>query len=412
MTLQNKRNLFVVDTDVPKHIEFLEDFLGPAEIEHRLKSVDLALRTTSGIYRQYWVLPNSAFWIGLRQARRLISLGMDFAGRLTKEMRKTVEIAAKLDATREFMPQSVQNQFRGRILGSEQLTPVFYEINIAAHFWQLGYEIEWCESDTQTGKRLAEFVAVSSAAEIEVECKTKRPDTRRKISRPDFYRLVDRIASPLYNRGFVGKITISVPNKMPQNDQWSQDVEAAIIQASESSAQQFQLDDNTEVIAAIYHVNSLVVPAQLAITEAMSFKKPHSHLAIFAKGNESAQVNPLIFELASNSHDDFLHGIFDEIRDANRQFSGNRAAFITCFIPEVDTFDGLQSDSALHNMTKRFFRKHAKPYVLAVAYSSEASEQRNGFTITTNSPVLKFENPNYDTKYGAQLSIFEDVQSG
>ena len=62
--------------------------------------------------------------------------------------------------------------------------------------------------------------------------------------------------------------------------------------------------------------------------------------------------NQIVFRLDSKKRDAFLDNVMESLKNAQQQFTGTRSALISCLIPEIDSFEGLQSDSAIERMTK------------------------------------------------------------
>jgi hypothetical protein len=168
-----------------------------------------------------------------------------------------------------------------------------------------------------------------------------------------------------------------------------------------------QLDDETLITIDLHRLGGIVVPAKKVITEAQAAKHPYSYLAVFAKEYGNALTNPLVFELKSQSDDHFLRDVFVNLKDANRQFTGKNSAIICCFVPEVDSFAGLQQESALFRMTASFFQNHARSYVFAVSYSSDPIRTQTNFDVSQSSPAIRLDNPFYDDeKYGSRIRVF------
>jgi HJR/Mrr/RecB family endonuclease len=397
----------IYTSDIPYYIGFLENYLGVEEVSRRLQQIDKAIKTERGVYLNYWLLPNSSFWIGIREARQVNFSKHISLDTLSESLERTLEIAAKLKILDQAMSPRVKTDLRTRILKADYLTPIFFEIDMAAHFWQLGYEIKWSEPVDEQGKRIPEFTLSNGNQKIEIECKSKRADAGRKIIRPYFYKLVDEIAAPLSTAGYTGEVSIVVPDRMPIKNSWRKQVASAIDQLKTSTNTQMHLDDGTEITINLHNLGGIVIPAENVFTEAQKNKHPYSQLAIFAQEYDKTLSNPLIFELRSQTEDRFLQDIFENLQDANHQFTRNHPSMICCFVPEVDSFDGLQQDSALLGMTATFFNKHAGPNVFAVSYSSDAIRKATRIDVSKSSPAIRFDNPLYDEKFGARIRGFQ-----
>ena len=113
-------------------------------------------------------------------------------------------------------------------------------------------------------------------------------------------------------------------------------------------------------------------------------------------------MNMVYIRLTSQRPDHILKHIFDDIRDARQQLSGDHAALITCFIPEIDSFESLREPSSnLSAMTHTFFAKHGRDFVYAVSYFSDGHlDGIDSEGCVTGSLAVIYRNPSYDTKYG------------
>jgi hypothetical protein len=91
--------------------------------------------------------------------------------------------------------------------------------------------------------------------------------------------------------------------------------------------------------------------------------------------------------------DRFLNDVHDNLREASEQFSGKSAGVICCFVPEIDSFSGLEKTSALKNMTVNFFEKHAPEFIHSVLYASDNRINPVDRGISeTSLPTLRFYN--------------------
>jgi len=399
------RPLDVYRDDALSHFYFLEDYFGTDEIEHRLEQVNRAIQIESGVYRRLWLLPNSQFWLGIQEARKLIRKRA-FPNIIPPQFERPIEIAAKLRILRNSMSPRVWCDLRTNILGADYLSPIFLEIDTAANFWQKGYDIEWCEPSKEKNSQIPEFVIISGNRRIEIECKLKKTDTGRKIIRSRFYKLVDKVAKPLSDKRYTGKVKIVVPNQMPINIEWQNRVSSSVDKLLASADSQMCLEDGTEITLDVHKLGDLVIPAEKIIAEAQMTKYPYSYLAVFAKEYGKVLIDPLVFELRSQVDDSFLFKVFKELKQANRQFTGKNAALICCFVPEIDSFAGLEQDSALFRMTATFFHKHARSNVFAVIYSSDAIRKTTSIDVTKSSPAIKIDNPYYDERFGPRINVF------
>lgn len=88
------------------------------------------------------------------------------------------------------LPPEAKSPFEGRLRdavnGANGARPFAYEINIATHLMQRGWDVEFID---YCGAGRFDLLARQGSVEIEVECKTTSGDTGRKIHRQELTRL-------------------------------------------------------------------------------------------------------------------------------------------------------------------------------------------------------------------------------
>jgi hypothetical protein len=76
-------------------------------------------------------------------------------------------------------------------------------------------------------------------------------------------------------------------------------------------------------------------------------------------------------------------------------------------IPEIDSFEGLQSDSAIQRMTVHYFEKYSKDCVNAICYVSEIIREEGAGVINSHMPSLTFRNHKYNKKFGPDIPVYQ-----
>src|SRR5258706_2808714 len=277
-----QRQLTFHDFEGETYIKWLDEFLGTDEIDHRLEQVQREIASSKGAFLENWVLPKCLFWSGIHAAREHLATGISFAGAITPLMERPMEIACKLTVLEKTMNPEKLQEFRSRILTTDYLDPVLCELDIATHFWSLGYEIEWCESHNQEGVRLPEFIARDANHEFEVECKAQGVDLGRRIARPHFYHLVDALTSHSALNSKSGKILITVPARLPTSAKWRNDVIEAIIDCINNGTKQLNLADGTSIRLDVLGVSRVQILPDDLEKELQSLRTPFAHVAVHA----------------------------------------------------------------------------------------------------------------------------------
>jgi hypothetical protein len=116
------------------------------------------------------------------------------------------------------LPTTAKAAFEGRLRQALSSTdgarPFAYEIGIATHLMQKGWDVDFVD---YLGNGRFDLLARQDATEVEVECKTTSGDTGRKIHRQEANRLADLLL-PLAQRlaGEAGchRLLITVPDRL------------------------------------------------------------------------------------------------------------------------------------------------------------------------------------------------------
>lgn len=405
------RIIEATDREIDKYLNKIEKFLGAHNVEQRIKKVERTLEIETGpIYKRYWLYRQLEWWLGFRDARRLRSTGKIFhaPGRVTPQMRKCLDTAVKLAYLYSEMPQSKRDEFKQRLLSDGPIIPVLTEIDTAAHFWQLGYDIEWIKAGAKSETRSPEFLASREGTKIEVECKSKTIDAGRMVVSQHFYRLADAISKPCTAEKLMGEISITVPKRIPSSSDWRTGLIASLQSYLKEGECQFELPDKTEIKIHLQRYDNIEISSDHVRQKAKHLHVGYPYLAFISSQPRDAWVNMLYIRLASKNPDRILSDIFDDIRDARRQFSESHAALISCFIPEIESFESLREpDSGLAMMTNKFFAEHAKDFVYAVSYfSDEQIDSVDPKVLSSGYPTVIFRNQDYNEKYGVDIPLF------
>lgn len=375
-------------------------FLGKDEIVKRLRRIDHEVSSSTGLYLDQWVLPIRSWWFGLQEAIELIEKGKSFRGRLSPRMLSPVRTAAILNLLHSSMSEDSKKLYRSRLLNDNNLNPVLFELQVASHLKLNGYSLEWLESVSSDNPHLPEFIANDGDHEIEFECKTQSNDAGRRVLRGKFYQLADLAIGVLRKQMKYGRVDITVPGRIPSSNDWRDLVVERLSVMSAQDISNEVLDDDTHIKLSLQPNTDIIVGIDSMLANENANKTPYSHLAIHTDDVGGGHGNPIIFRIESVSPDKFLQSTFDDLRDANQQFTGERTAIICCFVPDVSSFEGLGEKSALRNMTSKFFNEHARDCICKVIYSSNSVRNSEGNVISSFSPALSFEGNTYNNDHG------------
>jgi hypothetical protein len=390
--------LAIHDREAAHYFRKLEAFLGSQDVERRIsQQIERSLRVEKGVYREYWLRPRSRWWLGFASALRMIAQGRTLRGGLTAEMKESLDTAVKIVRLYPSMPSDTRLSFKRRILTSDDLRPVLLEIDIAALFATDGYEITWLEGSVSPGQRVAEFIATGKGRSIEVECKAEGIDSGRKLTRPSLYRTVDAIAPKLLESEIRGRIDIVVPDRIPKDATWRQAIAATVEAMPLSNGAQSTAPDGTVITLSETYEDERRSHIERALFEAQKRIDPFEHVCLIGRAEPPLIVNPIEIHFRSRNPDAIVRAILDDLRDAKGQLSGAHPGLICTYLPEVDDFEQLKSNSALSNMTLQFFNEHAPEWVYGVSYSSDALPIQYSDGSGSFAPALGFRNPHFVT---------------
>jgi len=396
MTIPRRRKFPAIpDYRARVYFERLKAFLGESGVDKRFDRLDRQLQSESGIYLKHWVIPRQAWWIGVRKAFQMLADNRSFRGALTRDLEYPFQTAVKLSRFHKNMPDWKKEEIRSRLLNDDFPDDVLFELDTAFHYYSLGYDIDWLSLRSEEGMRTAEFIASSGQYKLEVECKSKEADAGRKIERAAFYRIADLLLPWLQSLGLMGQINISIEGRLPTNQEWQIATVEGVKAQCKSGTFQATLANGTFVEIVLKPVDNVSVPLASIVDQMDPSSHPYAHHLIVGRRYGDRVTNPIIFRVESAKKDQFLLNVLRSLRDADDQFTGNHSAVICCRIPEIDSFEGLQQDSAIANMTCKYFADHSSEFIYAVTYVSEARRQIEGNVIISSMPALVFRSNLY-----------------
>jgi len=397
------RNIEMNTREARRYIQRLIAFLGTAGVESQLRGIDEEFQKEkpNPHYRSYWLEPRRAWWLGLKEALQLDRDGLSLRHRVSPNIEVLLHSARKLSMLFPTMPTWKREEYRSRLLGDPDPTPVLFELDVAAHYGIEGHRIEWVESGEKDGRRTPEFVAVGPTAEIEIECRAKSVNAGRKVWREHFYRLFDEIDEPLVRADASGWVDITTPDRMPARPEWRKEVRTAVLNPDVWAAGSATLNDGTQIGVALQSGDPVRLRPRDLQAEAQRLldEVAFAHVAVIAPAREGEPTNPVFIRARSETPDRILRAIFEDLCSKKDQFTGERAAILCCQIPEIESFETLTTGK-LANMTSDFFQRRAGSHIVGVVYSSDGQvvETRlpGGTVRSREAASVNFANPGYD----------------
>lgn len=402
-----KRYLDVYKGEEVSLINDFIEFLGLDNVKKKFDDLEVVSINKESIYYKEWFVPNNSFWFGLRKAMIMLDKNEFVRENKDIDIEGMIEVISDFFATIKYMPIEKRKHFKKRIFNEEYLDSIFSEFYTAAHFWGLGFDIYWYGESESRKKRSKspEFIAKSCTNEVDVECKTKLLGFGRQIELENFYKLADFLSSPLYNPTITGEIGIIVDSKIPSNIDWAEKVLNEITYSiEEKRGRKIEIQDTTldiklhflDDIKIYYHNPNEVIKSPNRIFD---------RSVIYANKELNKIFNPITLKVSSKKEDTLLKSIHNSLTKANKQLSRKRKGTISCFIPGIDSFEGLGEESGLEMITRRFFNSNAYDSVFGVSYVSNLERIDYGSHVSITRPAIAFYNYNYDLKYGPPFSL-------
>jgi hypothetical protein len=386
--------------DIEHLKSFLEEFIGLDRVERRLKSFHHALQHAGPIYRDYWVIPTNRFWIGLEQLRSYYVQGRPAVLVLEDEAFWTIELGVKLMGLASGMPEAVRREFATRLTAKGPPTPILFELHVASHFSQAGYDIRWSKTATSRAERAPEFTAEGHGCCVEVECKSPSVDWGQLVTRPEFYRGADNIVRCLRQRGLYGEVMVQFPKSIPRADSWHQEIAKCI--SSRAPRGMSELADGTVIQWELHEGGSVIVPRgafdrRISELRATAF----GHLAVAAQPDRVGVRAPILVQAKSRTDDPLAAELLSLIGSASSQLSGANPGTICCLLSEVEDISAEKVNLALSALTKRYFGAHSKPWLRDIRFFAEPRVIRDGDSLSTRFDTLTYQNPQYDGRTAA-----------
>ncbi|MGB9473387.1 MAG: hypothetical protein WBQ59_28845 [Candidatus Acidiferrum sp.] len=296
-----------------------------------------------------------------------------------------------------------EGRLRDAVNGAHGMRPFAYEISIATHLMQKGWDVEFVD---YAGVARFDFLARQDSVEVEIECKTTSNDTGRKIHRQEVNRLGDLllpVREQLAERQGCHRILVTVPDRLSK----SNDV-LRIIASSVSAAVDTGAPVSTEAVQVGYTFESLDSwpqpdrePETAVLFFEQRFGRQNTHLLFHGLPGFSV----VAIMVVSAKPDSVVNTIAEQAKEAAEQCSGTRPALIALHLVDPLDRDDLQSmlrmPNGIHTITHAVFRNENRWHVDSIAFTvpqmrrTDQSGARwlSGDLVTLNNPQPRFVCP-------------------
>jgi hypothetical protein len=299
-------------------------------------------------------------------------------GRVPKASEFDVLYAFAVPAMRihERLLESARRPFEGKLQdfvnGTYGARPFAYEIGIATHLMQKGWDVEFADL---CGSAQFDFLCRLGNAEIEIECKTTSGDTGRKIHRQVVNRFADMltpVTKALLDDACCHLLRIIIPDRLGK----SQDELAGLVDLVRSGIESGHIHDARGEVT-YWKENPTTWPEPMSYGDAVArdffekrFGTPNCHL--FYNGRPGHSI--VGGSITSRKPDKVVAALADEAVHAAKQCSGTRPAIVAMQL--IDPIDRkgwselLRTQNGLHKIAHAVFKNDARAHVDSIMFST------------------------------------------
>jgi len=284
------------------------------------------------------------------------------------------------------LPSSAKQRLEGRVRGALKddagLMPLAFEVRTIAHLMAAGFDVE--PHDLCAGGGFDLLATKAPDVELEIECKSFGADLGRKVHLLRQYQL-GRHLWPLMRAGerpgTVRLVVATLPDRLFPAHNFMEAVAASIGRSLEGRIEVAQ-----EGCRSVSY-NELPIrgtpfdcpsPPRITVDDVMEYcssvlgyEVGHA-MMVFAP-----RVSATVVAVRSQKKDDFLLGVYRELREAARQLSASRPGVICVQFRNVTSAElrdiagepaASGKPTALQLMTNKFFDSPTRSHVHTVAY--------------------------------------------
>ena len=259
-----------------------------------------------------------------------------------------------------------------------------FEIDLAIHFFRLGYEVQFADL---LGQAQYDLLVSNDEHELEVECKRKSIDAGRKIKKGDFYLLADILFAVLKTSERRFAILIKSSGRLGADQGFFKTVATTVAELLKSGGKDAKIGNLEVIIEPL--PSDLEIRAHSEATKTIApFHSSSAYYAVF-----SNQHTTFIIKCESANKIEVLDAIYDELKKGASQLSGRRPSLLACLIEELEDEDWeiLRTGSGLAAVATRLFSNPSRRHINLLAFSSDRTPPKAEQNILSFSATnLKF----------------------
>ena len=347
--------------------------------------------STGGKFRRNYLQIRNPFAEGIRQYLHLLETGKSVWKNRSPEIDYLAGKVFIVNRILKHVSKKAKNEIISK-LKSKDIRSFLHELTMATHFLRNNFDVDFVEYERSHSRgRTFDFLVSKDSMQAEIECKTKSYDAGRMVTREGFYILCDEIMKQLVSYKVKCIIEINCSKHLGQNQSTFIEIVQELKSAIHDSRGRIVFDKD-------FSININYLPPEVKINSDESFASaiqqfltPRSHFATVSN-NEIT----IIIKVASETEDNVLKALYDELKKSLDQFSNERPTLIACYIEGIypEQWEALRKESGLAAITSRLLGKKKASHIHTVAYSSDVEIIKNGNIIDQTHTVFFLKNEN------------------
>ena len=378
-------------SEIRKIIRLLITFLGQSTIENCIATYNKSLRFSGPTFREYYLKKRHPWWEALNTFLELERSGKSVQKHITDDLKRCCRDGKIITTLQKSMPEKVRKKFKKDLIDENRARDYLFELQIAWHYYQNGFEIIWYEEEG-----CPEFLVKTSNFDLNVECKRVSVDASRKIRKKDFYRLADTLLPKIEKQHLQGKIDIILNDRLHSSQQYLDSLSKQVLETLKiyQKIQNFDIPYGSLSLDIMEQDGKPIDFIQKS-HELLRQKGDETHGVILAKRENGYPVNPLELTIKSKKASKVLLGIKNKIKEAvTKQLDPSKPGLVICFLESIEDLNDLANDSGLQKMSSYLLNQKGFEHIAAIGFSSEERITKEVNAELHDAQGLIFRNPN------------------
>jgi hypothetical protein len=270
----------------------------------------------------------------------------------------------------------------------------YYEIQVAAKYSNLGYQIEFVETQSDAGLKTPDLLVSES---VEVECKKKNVHSKRDSKNINMWLEIMRNASTLMDKFKYNYIVCTKTLKDPQPSDVQFIIRRLKDLIKDKSEGSFSYQEKGISIhltfASLANQEFLANQFQVNLGEELDYAAPA--MEVMATDKRTIKIrNPRFFAFKSEIIPDRIQSVIESIKDATLQLTGTKPGLIYVNLNQLDN-KFVQTDfDRLERLVRDRLRQNST--ITAVILTSEGfQKEETGIKYFHKARVIKNDNSKF-----------------